>query len=104
MKTLLILAPHPELAEEVRAAIDSTRYRVVHRSTLEEAEPLVVHGLVDACILDVDLSNVQGTWLIEKLRRRASKCPVIIYTQNKQWEWEEEAYLQGVTHVLTKPV
>src|SRR5262249_6519132 len=27
-----------------------------------------------------------------------------IYTGAKQWEWEEEAYLQGATHVLTKPV
>ena len=30
--------------------------------------------------------------------------PIIIYTGAKQWEWEEEAYLQGATHVLTKPV
>src|SRR6185312_8978106 len=41
---------------------------------------------------------------LEKLRRRALKCPFIIYTGAKQWEWEEEAYLQGATHVLTKPV
>jgi hypothetical protein len=39
MKTLLVLAAHPELAEEIRAALDSTEYRVVHRSTLEQAEP-----------------------------------------------------------------
>src|SRR5439155_14945323 len=78
--------------------------RVVHRSALEEAEPLLVHGLVDVCILDVDLTNVQGAWSVEKLRRRAPRCPVIIYTQSKQWEWEEEAYLQGAAHVLTKPV
>jgi signal transduction histidine kinase len=43
-------------------------------------------------------------WILEKLRRRATKCPVIIYTGAKQWEWEEEAYLQGATYVLTKPL
>src|SRR5436190_24089292 len=104
MKTLLVLAEHPDLAEAVRAGLDSAQYRIVHRSTLEEAEPLLVHGLADLCILDVDLTNVQGAWSIERLRRRAPKCPVIIYTTSKQWEWEEEAYLQGATHVLTKPV
>jgi len=47
---------------------------------------------------------VQGVWVLEKLRRRATRCPLIIYTGAKQSEWEEEAYLQGATHVLAKPV
>ena len=103
MKTLLVLAEHPEFPEAVRAAISAEQYRVVHRTSLEEAEPLLVHGLADACILDVGPVNVQGIWSVEKLRRRAPKCPIIVYTAG-QWEWEEEAYLQGATHVLTKPV
>ena len=104
MRTLLVLAEHPDLAEAVRAGLESDRYRVLHRSSLEEAEPLLVHGLADACILDAELSNVQGLWAVEKLRRRVPKCPVIIYTGARSWEWEEEAYLHGVAHILTKPV
>jgi signal transduction histidine kinase/DNA-binding NarL/FixJ family response regulator len=103
MKTLLVLAEHPDFAEAVRAGINAEQYRVVHRTTLEEAEPLLVHGLAEACILDVELANVQGIWSFEKLRRRAPKCPIIIYTGGP-WEWEEEAYLQGATYVLSKPV
>ena len=104
MKTLLVLASHPELAESIRTALSPEQYRVVHRTTVEEAEPILAHGLANACIVDVELSSVQGVWVLEKLRRRAPKCPLIIYTSTKQWEWEEEAYLQGATHVLTKPV
>ncbi len=104
MKTLLVLAQHPDLAEAVRAGLNPEQYRVIHRASLEEAEPLLVHGLADVCVLDVELSNVQGLWALEKLRRRAPKCPVIIYAGAKEWEWEEEAYLQGATHVLNKPV
>lgn len=103
MKTLLVLAEHPDFAEAIRGAVNAEQYRLVHRTTLEEAEPLLVHGLADACILDLELANVQGIWSLEKLRRRASKCPIIVFTAG-QWEWEEEAYLQGATHVLTKPV
>ncbi len=104
MKTLLVLAQHPDFAEAIRAGLNPEQYRIVHRTGLDEAEPLLAHGLVNACIVDVELTSVQGVWVIEKLRRRAPKCPFIIYTAARQWEWEEEAYLQGATHVLTKPV
>jgi signal transduction histidine kinase/DNA-binding NarL/FixJ family response regulator len=104
MKTLLVLAAHPDFAEAVRAGINPEQYRVIDRTDLEAAEPLLVHGLAQACIVDVELTSVQGIWFLEKLRRIAPKCPVIIYAGAKQSEWEEEAYLQGATHVLTKPV
>jgi len=104
MKTLLVLAAHPDFAETIRAGLNPEQYRVVHRANAQEAEPLLAHGLANACILDLELLGVQGIWAIEKLRRHDSKCPVIAYTAAKKSEWEEEAYLQGVTHVLTKPV
>jgi signal transduction histidine kinase/ActR/RegA family two-component response regulator len=104
MKTLLVLAQHPELAETIRAGVNPEQYRIVHRTSLEEAEPLLAHGLCGACIVDVELTGVQGLWVLEKVRRRAPRCPIIIFTGAKQPEWEEEAYLQGATHVLTKPV
>jgi signal transduction histidine kinase len=104
MKTLLVLAQHPEFADTVSAALNPEHYRVIHRANVEEAEPFLAHGLADVVLLDVDLSGVQGTWLLEKLRRRAPKCAVLVYTGARQWEWEEEAYAQGVSHVLSKPV
>ena len=104
MKTILVLSPHPDFAETIRASLNPEQYRVVHRLSVEEAEPLLVHGLADACILDVDLMGVEGVWVIERLRRRDAKSPLIAYTANTQSEWEEEAFLRGVTHVLAKPV
>jgi len=104
MKTILVLSPHPDFAEVIRAGLNPEEYRIVHRIGVEEAEPLLMHRLASACILDVDLLGVQGVWAIERLRRRDSKCPVIAYTADSQSEWEEEAFLHGVTHVLTKPV
>ena len=104
MKTLLVLAQHPEFANAVRAALNPEEYRVIQRISLEEAEPLLHRGLLGACVLDVEASNVQWVWMIEKLRRRVPQCPILVYTGSKKWEWEEEAYLLGVTHVLSKPV
>ncbi len=50
------------------------------------------------------LDGGRRVWVIERLRRLAAKTPIIAYTTDNQSEWEEEAFLHGVTHVLTKPV
>jgi len=104
MKTILVLSSHPDFAETIRSSLNPEQYRVVHRLGVEEAEPLLTHGLAAASILDIDLMGVEGIWAIERLRRRAAKLPLIAYTAYSQSEWEEEAFLHGVTHVLTKPV
>ncbi len=104
MKTILVLAGHPDFAVAVREGLNPEQYRVISRTSLEDSEPLLAHGLADLCILDVELANVEGLWAIEKLRRRAPKCPILLYTGAAKWEWEEEAYVQGVSHVLAKPV
>ncbi len=104
MKTILVLSNHPAFAEAIRSSLNPEQYRVVHRLSVEEAEPLLTHGLAGACILDIDLMGVEGVWVVERLRRRDAKSPIIAYTAYTQSEWEEEAFLHGVTHVLTKPV
>jgi nitrogen-specific signal transduction histidine kinase/CheY-like chemotaxis protein len=104
MKTILVLSPHPDFAEAIRSSLDGEQFRIVHRVTVEEAEPLMVHGLAGAVILDADLMGVQSIWSIERLRRRDKKTPIIAYTDFAQADWEEEAFLHGISHVLTKPV
>jgi nitrogen-specific signal transduction histidine kinase/CheY-like chemotaxis protein len=104
MKTILVLSPHPDFVESIRSSLNAEEYRVVHRMDVDQAEPLLAHRIASACILDVDLMGVQGVWVIERLRRRDPKCPIIAYTAAPASDWEEEAFLQGVTHVLMTPV
>ena len=104
MKTILVLSSHPDFAETVRAGLNPEQYRVVHRLSAEQAEPLLVHGLAALCVLDADLLDVGGVWAIERLRRWAPKTPIIACSSENRAEWEEEAFLHGATHVLTKPV
>ena len=104
MKTILDLSKHPGFAETIRTGLDAAQYRVVHRLTVDEAEPLLAHGLVTACILDADLMDVEIVWAVDRLRRFDAKSPVIVYASASESAWEEEAFLHGVTHVLTKPV
>jgi signal transduction histidine kinase/DNA-binding response OmpR family regulator len=104
MKTLLVLAQHPDFAEAVQAAVNPESYRIIHRLNLDEAEPLLHGALFSGCILDADPGDSGWIWMIEKLRRRAPHRPIIVYSGAGTREWEEEAYLMGVAHVLAKPV
>jgi nitrogen-specific signal transduction histidine kinase/CheY-like chemotaxis protein len=103
MKTILVLSTHPDFAEAVRASLNAEQYRVVHRHTVDEGEPLLVHNLISACVLDADLMGVECVWIIERLRRRDARTPIIAYTELPQSDWEEEAFLRGASHILTKP-
>ena len=104
MKTILVLSPHPELASFLRETLNPESYHIVHRASVEESEPLLTHGLANICCFDVELGGVQETWGIDKIRRRAPHCPILVITGAEQWEWEEEAYLKGALHVLRKPL
>ncbi|TAK93785.1 MAG: response regulator, partial [Verrucomicrobia bacterium] len=104
MKTLLTIAPGPELADQLRAELAADQYKLVHRATVEEAEPLLAHKLADACLLDVENAGVQTVWMLERLRRRNAQCPIIVCTSSRQPEWEETAYTHGADFVIEKPV
>ncbi|MDD5141365.1 MAG: ATP-binding protein [Verrucomicrobiales bacterium] len=104
MKSILVLSNNPEFAEAIRTSLDAAQYRVVHRLTVDEAEPLLVHGQVAVCILDADLLDVEIVWVVDRLRRFDARSPIVVYTSASESAWEEEAFLHGVTHVLTKPV
>src|SRR5271170_2404842 len=104
MRTLLILTKQPLLAAAIQAVLDQTKYQIVAKEDVWEAESLLTRGAIDASILDVELTDVRAVRLIEEMKNCAPGCPILIYTGAKQNEWEEDAYMLGVSHVLTKPV
>jgi len=104
MKTILVLSSHPDFAETVRAGLNPEQYRIAHRLSVEEAEPLLIHGLAAACILDADLTDVDRIWVIDHFRRLDTKTPILVYSSDNASGWEEEAFLRGVSQILTKPV
>ncbi|MBI3850630.1 MAG: PAS domain-containing protein [Verrucomicrobia bacterium] len=104
MRTLLVLAPQPGLAEALRAVLNPEHYRIVHQSEVREADLLRSHGRVDGCVMEAELTSIRPIRIIETLRRCLPECPIVVYADDRQWEWEEEAYLLGVAQVLAKPV
>src|SRR6476660_3127507 len=104
IRTLLLLTKHSSLATAIQAVLDASRYNLIIKDGLEDAELLLTRGAIDATILDAELIDAKAIRVIQDLKNLAPDGPVLIYTANKEWEWEEDAYLHGVTHVLAKPV
>ena len=104
MKTILVISSHPESADTIRAGLDPELYRVIHRANQEEADPILTQLLVQAVILDLDTDVIQGMWTVDRLHRRLPRVPLIIYTDGRQSDWEDEAFSRGVSHVLSKPI
>ena len=103
MKTILVLAPTPVLPDAIRPLLSPEDYRLLHRTEVGEIEPLAKGSFLDACIVDAEGGDVRALWMIEKLRQLAPNTPIIVF-KGATWEWEEEAYLKGVSAVLSKPV
>src|SRR4029453_3052413 len=93
-----------EFPNSVRAALNPEEYRLIHRTEVADAEPLLASGNVDAAILDVEQEDVRSLWIIEKLRRSQPECPIIALSAPQGRDLAEEAYLQGVSYILPKPV
>ena len=104
MRTLLILTKQASLAAAIQAVLEPIKFQLILKEEVADAEFLLARGAVDAAILDAELTDARVVRILEDLKSYAPGCPVIVYTGAKQWEWEEDAYLLGVAHVLSKPV
>ena len=104
MKTLLILSKLRNFPAAVEAAVDITKYQLIIKEDLRAAESLLSRGAIDAVLLDLELTDAHSVRMIEQVRGVAPDAPLIVVTGDKQWEWEEDAFLLGVSHVISKPI
>ena len=104
MRTLLVLTNQPTMAAAIESVCDSGRFQIIVKEQVGEAEFLLARGAIDATLLDADLTGARAIRAIEELKSYAPGCPIFVYTSERQWQWEEDAYVLGVEHVLPKPV
>jgi signal transduction histidine kinase/DNA-binding NarL/FixJ family response regulator len=104
MRTLLVVTTQSSIASALGSMLDAAQFQIIVKEDIADAELMLSRGAIDASILDLDLTDARSTRAIQDLKRFAPGCPIIVYASTKQWEWEEDAYLQGVQHVLTKPI
>jgi signal transduction histidine kinase/ActR/RegA family two-component response regulator len=104
VRTLLVLSNQAHFAQAIQAVLEPARFQIIAKESVADAEFLLGRGAIDATILDAELAGSRTIRALEELKSCAPGSAVIIYTGDRQWQWEEDAYLLGVAHVLNKPV
>lgn len=104
MRTLLVLTNQSALSTALHSVLDPLKFQLIQKDSVPEAEFLLTRGAIDAVVLDAELTDARAIRAIQDIKSYAPVCPIIVYAGAKEWEWEEDAYLHGVAHVLTKPV
>jgi len=104
MRTLLILSKLRTFPAAVEAAADFAKYKIIVKEDLRAAESLLSRGAIDAAILDLELTDMHAIRMIEQVREAAPEVPLIVVSTDKHWEWEEDAFLLGVSHIISKPI
>ena len=104
MKTVLVLSSNPVFAETISSAVNPAAFKIVHRVDVAQAEPLLRANIVVVCIIDFEVDQLQGTWLLDQIRRMSPGSAIIVFVPETNLAWVEEAYLHGAAHVLVKPV
>lgn len=102
MPKLLVIAQKTTGLEELRSEVEERGLEMIQRISIEGAEPLVRHGIVDACLVDVRGLEIQGWWQVQKIHHWSEGRPVFVYAPDSSWPWQREAYALGVDHVFTE--
>lgn len=105
MKVALIITAEFEFTQMMRPAMQSGRYRVIQRTSVDDAELPISHGLADVCLLDLGRGGAHQLAAIERSRRLNPRLPILGFMDPPPApELEVAAYRAGAQHVFTKPV
>lgn len=104
MTTLLVLTKQASLSSAISAVLEPQKYQVITKDDVWEAESLLSRGAIDISIVDVEFTDIRAMRLLEELKKTAPHVPIVVYAGAKEWQWEEDAYVLGIEHILTKPV
>ena len=106
VKDLLVVEDNPEQAKVISGIIGNGDVRIVFVSTAKEAYNQILSGKFDCMILDINLPDMSGIELLNKIRNNKNlfQLPIVVYTgreltkQDKKIinEYAETTIIKGV--------
>lgn len=101
--SVLIVDDAPAVVEMVKDHLESVGYTVDGANSGDEALKLVAGRSYDVVIVDVIMPGMSGFDLVEALRKRGSKTPVLMLTGRREVEDVVQGLKVGADDYLTKP-
>ena len=101
---LLIIDDEPRMRLITQRILALNGFTVKMAGSGEEGLNLLLSAPVDAVILDVRMSGMDGIVVLKKIRDQYPTLPVIMVTQADEEQIRDEAERLGVKGYLMKPV
>jgi DNA-binding NtrC family response regulator len=101
--TILLVEDDVSMRESCVAGLAFEGYRVLEAMSPKEAEPILLHEIVDLVITDLKMPNGGGERVVELVREVAPETPVIMITAFPSVESAVQALKTGVVDYLIKP-
>jgi|SRR5215470_16924416 len=105
MLNVLIVDDEPNIVELVRITLEDNRVRVTHAGDGLGALALAQMAVPDLILLDVNLPDMSGVEVCERLRRdgRFAETKIVMLTAAAQQSDVAVGLAAGADHYLTKP-
>ena len=100
---ILVVEDEPKVARALRAGLERAGYQVVPAGTGEEGYFLATSQTFDLVLLDLMLPGRDGLKVLEALRARGLKTPVLILTARDAVEDRVAGLDRGADDYLVKP-
>ncbi len=101
---ILVITQDNGFQESIKVLLPENEFRLQVQPSPENAFPFLKTGLARICILDTNLKDISAIRTVREIRRRAPEVAILVCAEEKDPQWEEDAYLNGVDFVFQKPV
>lgn len=102
MKKILIAEDEKPLAEALALKLGHEGFETIHAEDGEKAIELILVGGIDLVILDLVMPKVDGFGVLEEMKEKGIKIPVIVASNLSQKEDKTKAKSLGATDYFIK--
>lgn len=103
-RRVLVIEDQEDLAELYASALAEEGFRVTKAYTGEEGIAFFEDEGADVIVLDVTLPEMNGVQVLQKIRDRDTKIPVVVATGETNDETRQQCQRLGVQEYMEKPV
>jgi two-component system response regulator PhoP len=100
---ILVVEDEPALQKQLRNELLGQGYTVDATGEGKEALYLASEFPYDAAIVDIGLPGLSGLEVIDRLRKKGSRLPVLVLTARASWQDKVAGLETGADDYLTKP-
>ncbi len=104
MLKILIVDDEINIRNLFKIRLENVGYEVYTAKDGLEALDVVYDNIIDMCIVDVMMPNLDGNSFVKKIRSENFNMPIIMVTAKGELDDKIEAFDSGIDDYMTKPI